>query len=64
MSAAGADDGVVVDARGNEVMRNATGERFRGARHADALVEDAMRTLREINLNGGLRAVTRSDHDL
>ena len=40
------DDGVVVvDARGNEVMRNARGERFRGARHADALVEDAMRTL-------------------
>jgi len=26
--------------------------------------KDAMRTLREINLNGGLRAVTRSDHDL
>jgi two-component system, OmpR family, sensor histidine kinase SenX3 len=40
------EDGVVVvDARGNEVMRNATGERFHGARHADALVEDAMRTL-------------------
>jgi two-component system, OmpR family, sensor histidine kinase SenX3 len=40
------EDGVVVvDARGNEVMRNAAGERFRGARHADALVEDAMRTL-------------------
>jgi two-component system sensor histidine kinase SenX3 len=40
------EDGVVVvDARGNEVMRNAAGERFHGARHADALVEDAMRTL-------------------
>ncbi|HEX3667661.1 MAG TPA: ATP-binding protein [Acidimicrobiia bacterium] len=40
------EDGVVVvDANGNEVMRNAAGERFRGARHADALVEDALRTL-------------------
>ena len=40
------EDGVVVvDAKGNEVMRNAAGERFRGARHADALVEDALRTL-------------------
>jgi two-component system sensor histidine kinase SenX3 len=40
------EDGVVVvDAKGNEVMRNAAGERFRGARHADVLVEDAMRTL-------------------
>jgi len=26
--------------------------------------KDALRTLREINLNGGLRAGTRSDHDL
>jgi len=26
--------------------------------------KDAMRTLREINLNGGLRPVPRSDHDL
>ncbi len=26
--------------------------------------KDAMRTLREINLNGGLRSGTRSDHDL
>jgi peptide deformylase len=26
--------------------------------------KDALRTLREINLNGGLHAVTRSDHDL
>jgi peptide deformylase len=26
--------------------------------------KSAMRTLREINLNGGLRPVTRSDHDL
>ena len=40
------EDGVVVvDAKGNEVMRNAAGERFRRARHADALVEDALRTL-------------------
>jgi two-component system sensor histidine kinase SenX3 len=47
------DDGVVVvDARGNEVMRNAAGERFRGARHAEALVEDAMRTLLTAALRG------------
>jgi len=47
------EDGVVVvDARGNEVMRNAAGERFRGARHADALVEDAMRTLLVSALRG------------
>jgi two-component system, OmpR family, sensor histidine kinase SenX3 len=47
------EDGVVVvDARGNEVMRNAAGERFRGARHADALVEDAMRTLLTPALRG------------
>jgi peptide deformylase len=26
--------------------------------------KDALRTLREINLNGGLRSGTRSDHDL
>ena len=47
------EDGVVViDARGNEVMRNAAGERFRGARHADALVEDAMRTMLTPALRG------------
>ena len=47
------EDGVVVvDARGNEVMRNAAGERFRGARHADALVEDAMGTLLAPALRG------------
>ena len=47
------DDGVVVvDAKGNEVMRNAAGERFHGARHADALVEDALRTLLAPALRG------------
>ena len=47
------EDGVVVvDARGNEVMRNAAGERFRGARHADALVEDAMRDAARPALRG------------
>ena len=47
------EDGVVVvDAKGNEVMRNAAGERFRGARHADALVEDALRTLLAAALRG------------
>jgi two-component system sensor histidine kinase SenX3 len=47
------EDGVVVvDARGNEVMRNAAGERFRGARHSDALVEDAMHTLLTSALRG------------
>jgi two-component system sensor histidine kinase SenX3 len=39
------DGVVVVDAQGREVLRNAAGERFRGARHADALVEDALREL-------------------
>jgi len=47
------EDGVVVvDANGNEVMRNAAGERFHGARHADALVEDALRTLLAPALRG------------
>jgi two-component system sensor histidine kinase SenX3 len=47
------EDGVVVvDAQGREVMRNAAGERFRGARHADALVEDALHTLLEPALRG------------
>ena len=47
------EDGVVVvDAKGNEVMRNAAGERFHGARHADALVEDALRTLLAAALRG------------
>jgi two-component system, OmpR family, sensor histidine kinase SenX3 len=47
------EDGVVVvDARGNDVMRNTAGERFRGARHADALVEDALRTLLAPALRG------------
>jgi two-component system, OmpR family, sensor histidine kinase SenX3 len=47
------EDGVVVvDAKGNEVMRNAAGERFHGARHAYALVEDAMRTLLAPALRG------------
>ncbi|HEY4401560.1 MAG TPA: ATP-binding protein [Acidimicrobiia bacterium] len=47
------EDGVVVvDAKGNEVMRNAAGERFHGARHAYALVEDAMRTLLSPALRG------------
>ena len=43
---------VVVDADGREVLRNAAGERFRGARHADALVEDAVRQLLAPALRG------------
>jgi two-component system, OmpR family, sensor histidine kinase SenX3 len=40
------DDGiVVVDVWGNEVFRNAAGDRFRDARHADALVEGALKEL-------------------
>ncbi len=47
------EDGVVVvDATGTEVMRNAAAERFRGARHADVLVEDAVRALLEPALRG------------
>jgi len=47
------EDGVVVvDADGREVLRNAAGERFRGARHADALVEDAVRQLLAPALRG------------
>jgi two-component system, OmpR family, sensor histidine kinase SenX3 len=47
------EDGVVVvDAKGNEMMRNAAGERFHGARHAHALVEDALRTLLAPALRG------------
>ncbi len=47
------EDGVVVvDAKGGEVMRNAAAERFRGARHADVLVEDAVRALLEPALRG------------
>jgi len=47
------EDGVVVvDAKGDEVMRNAAAERFRGARHADVLVEDAVRALLEPALRG------------
>ncbi|HKA92926.1 MAG TPA: ATP-binding protein [Acidimicrobiia bacterium] len=50
--AAFGDGVVIVDSRGNEVMRNGAGERFRGARHSDALVEDAMRTLLPPALRG------------
>jgi two-component system sensor histidine kinase SenX3 len=47
------EDGVViVDAHGREVMRNKAGERFRRARHADALVEEALRELLEPALAG------------
>jgi two-component system, OmpR family, sensor histidine kinase SenX3 len=47
------EDGVVVvDAQGREVLRNAAGERFRGARHADALVENAVRELLRPALQG------------
>jgi two-component system, OmpR family, sensor histidine kinase SenX3 len=47
------EDGVVVvDAGGREVLRNVAGERFRGARHADALVEDAVRQLLAPALRG------------
>jgi two-component system sensor histidine kinase SenX3 len=50
---AAVDDGVViVDARGGEVMRNATAERFQGARHAEVLVEDAVRTMLGMALRG------------
>jgi two-component system, OmpR family, sensor histidine kinase SenX3 len=47
------EDGVVVvDAQGTEVLRNAAGERFRGARHSDALVENAVRELLRPALQG------------
>jgi two-component system, OmpR family, sensor histidine kinase SenX3 len=47
------EDGVVVaDAHGREVLRNAAAERFRRARHSDALVEDAIRELLRPALNG------------
>jgi two-component system sensor histidine kinase SenX3 len=63
------DDGViVVDADGSDVLRNAAGSRFRGARHSDALVEEAVvslldrarlgnRSERELQLHGPPRAV-------
>jgi two-component system sensor histidine kinase SenX3 len=47
------EDGVVIiDAQGREVLRNKAGERFRHARHADALVEEALRELLEPALVG------------
>jgi two-component system, OmpR family, sensor histidine kinase SenX3 len=47
------EDGVlVVDAEGREILRNAAGERFHGARHAHALVEDAVRELLRPALRG------------
>jgi two-component system, OmpR family, sensor histidine kinase SenX3 len=47
------EDGVlVVGAQGQEILRNAAAERFRGARHADALVEDAVRELLRLALRG------------
>jgi two-component system sensor histidine kinase SenX3 len=47
------EDGVVVaDAHGREVLRNTAAERFRRARHSDALVEDAIRELLRPALNG------------
>jgi two-component system, OmpR family, sensor histidine kinase SenX3 len=65
------EDGVViVDAQGREVLRNHAGERYRRARHADALVEEALRELlrpalagesreRELRLFGPPREVLR-----
>jgi two-component system sensor histidine kinase SenX3 len=50
--AAFGDGVVVIDARGNEVMRNAAAERFRSARHAEVLVEDAVHALLEPALRG------------
>jgi two-component system, OmpR family, sensor histidine kinase SenX3 len=50
---AATEDGVVVvNAQGHELMRNAAGERFRGARHADALVEEAVGALLRPALQG------------
>jgi two-component system, OmpR family, sensor histidine kinase SenX3 len=47
------EDGVlVVGAQGQEILRNAAAERFRGARHADALVEEAVRELLRPALRG------------
>jgi two-component system sensor histidine kinase SenX3 len=39
------DGVVIVDAQGHDILRNPVGERFRRARHAEALVEDALREL-------------------
>ncbi|MDQ6852607.1 MAG: ATP-binding protein [Actinomycetota bacterium] len=50
------EDGVViVDAEGRELLRNNAGERFRRARHADALVEEALHELLEPALAGERR---------
>jgi two-component system sensor histidine kinase SenX3 len=50
------EDGIViVDAHGREVLRNRVGERFRHARHSDALVEDALRELLAPALAGDRR---------
>jgi two-component system, OmpR family, sensor histidine kinase SenX3 len=50
------EDGVlIVDAQGRELLRNKAGERFRRARHADALVEDALRELIQPALAGERR---------
>jgi len=47
------DDGVVVvDAQGNELLRNEAAERFHGARHADALAEHAVGSMLEAALRG------------
>jgi two-component system, OmpR family, sensor histidine kinase SenX3 len=47
------EDGVViVDSQGRELLRNKAGERFRHARHADALVEEALHELLEPALAG------------
>jgi two-component system, OmpR family, sensor histidine kinase SenX3 len=47
-----ADGLIVVDAAGNEVMRNEAAERFRDARHGDALAEHAIGGLLESALHG------------
>jgi two-component system sensor histidine kinase SenX3 len=46
---------VIVDAEGRELLRNNAGERFRRARHADALVEEALHELLEPALAGERR---------
>jgi two-component system sensor histidine kinase SenX3 len=65
------DGAVIVDAEGDEVFRNAAAERFRNARHADAVAESAIAALleqarrdgaaceRELRLFGPPRAVFR-----
>ena len=51
------DGVVVVDEHGDDILRNRAGERFRRARHAEALVEDALRELLDQARDGRLSLI-------